>query len=332
MGFIFDFLGSLFGYILWFFFDAVSNYGIAILLFTLFINILMFPLLIKQQKSMTKNAKLAAKQDELKKKYGKNPQKYNEEMAKLYEREGNPMKGCLTMFLPILLLFGILGVINKPLQNTLHIPAETVKQSIEKLSEIPGIGESVSTKYPELEIVRRFSGVRGELTMFSEEHIADIEEFSNGFNFMGLDLLDTPSNSSFGSMMWLIPVIYVVISILATHVRNKMSGRQMEMPGCGKIFPYVAPIFFAWVIYTTPGAVGLYWIINAIVGVVQNIILGKYFNEFTINAKAEAQRLALLEITEKNVEMIKDPSSISCEGEEDFRGNQGNVTKKNKKK
>lgn len=329
MGFIFDFLGSLFGYVLWFFFDAVSNYGVAIFLFTLFINILMFPLMLKQQKSMAANSRLAAKQEELKKKFGKNPQKYNEELAKLYEQEGNPMKGCLTMFLPLILMMGVLGAVNKPLQNTLHIPAQTVSQAVQKLSTIPGIGESVTAKYPELEIVRRFSDVKSELTMLSEEQLADVEEFSSGFNFMGLNLLDTPSNSSFKSMMWLIPVAYVAIGVLSTYVRSKVSGKQMEMPGCGKIGPYILPLFFTWVLYTTPGAVGIYWIINSIIAMIQSVIFGKYCNEYTINAKSEAKRLALLEINESKIQMIKSPKEVVLpENKENLRDN----GKKEKKK
>ena len=123
---IFDFLGSIFGYVLWFFFDAVSNYTVAVILFTVLINLLMFPLAIKRQKNTAGNIRLTEKQNELRKRYEKDQKRYNEELAKLYEREGrSPMSGCLTtMLLPMILWFGILGVINRPLKNTLHIPDE----------------------------------------------------------------------------------------------------------------------------------------------------------------------------------------------------------------
>ena len=138
---IFDFLGSIFGYVLWFFFDAVSNYTVAILLFTVFINLLMFPIAIKRQKTMASNARMAEKQKELKKKYEKDMKKYNEELAKLYEKEGiNPMSGCLsTMILPLILWSGIIGAINRPLQNTLHIPNEKISQAVEILPTLPEV-------------------------------------------------------------------------------------------------------------------------------------------------------------------------------------------------
>ena len=65
---IFNMIGSLFGYVLWFCFMLVHDYGIAIVLFTLFLKIIFFPTSIKQQKSMAANARLAAKQRELQKK------------------------------------------------------------------------------------------------------------------------------------------------------------------------------------------------------------------------------------------------------------------------
>ncbi len=79
MGFIFDFFGNISGYLLWFFFDAVSNYAVAITLFALVINLVMLPFTIKRQKNMALTSRLSAKDAELRKKYEKNPRKYNEE-------------------------------------------------------------------------------------------------------------------------------------------------------------------------------------------------------------------------------------------------------------
>ena len=77
MGFIFDFLGGIFGYVLWFFFDAVSSYAVAITLFSIFINVLLFPITVKRQKSMVLTAKVNLKQAQLRKKYEKDTKKDN---------------------------------------------------------------------------------------------------------------------------------------------------------------------------------------------------------------------------------------------------------------
>ena len=82
--------------------------------------IIMFPFSIKQQKSMAKNTRLQGKQKEIQKKYGDNKQKMSEEMQKLYQQEGvNPMGGCLTSIIPLIIMMGIYySVVNPPVSYT----------------------------------------------------------------------------------------------------------------------------------------------------------------------------------------------------------------------
>ena len=68
---IFNFFGSVLGYLLWFLYTVFKNYGIAIILFTIIVKALMFPFSIKSQKSMAAQSRLASKQQELQKKYAK---------------------------------------------------------------------------------------------------------------------------------------------------------------------------------------------------------------------------------------------------------------------
>lgn len=312
MGFIFDFLGNIFGYILWFFFDAVSNYAVAITLFAIFINLLMLPIAVKRQKNMALNARINAKDQELKKKYEKNPKKYNEERALLYEKEGvDPMAGCFsTMVLPLLLWSGIFGAITKPLQNTLHIAQEKVSQAISILPNIPELEGKINSGYEQLQLVRHFETVKDRLTMFNAAEFADVEEYSYGFNFFGINLLNRPNASSFSEMLWIVPLLCLISSLFAIYVNQKMMGTQTQIQGCAKFLPYGTTLFTTYLAYTVPGAVGLYWFINALIGVLQSLWLNKYYNTYTINAKNEAARLALLEIQEESVSCIKDPKDV----------------------
>ena len=93
---IFGLLGSLLGYILWGAFYFIQNFGLSIIVFTIIIKAVLIPFSIKQQKSMAKTSKLQKKQREIQEKYANNRQKMQEEMNKLYEKEGvKPMGGCL---------------------------------------------------------------------------------------------------------------------------------------------------------------------------------------------------------------------------------------------
>ena len=300
MGLIFDILGSIFGYILWFFFDLVNNYGLAITLFTITINIAMFPLAVSRQKSMTKNSKLALKQQELKKKYEKNPKKYNEEVSKLYEKEGmSPLSGCFSaMVLPLILWGGVIGAVTKPLQNTLHISSDKIISANNIIQTIPGISSTYMPGYEQLQLVKLFSDIKPYFTMFSESELQDITQFNLGFKFMGLNLLDRPNATPFSDMLWIIPLICFLSSILSMYVTQKFSGNMSNMQGCTKYMPYAMFIFTAYIAYTIPAAVGLYWIINSFINMLQSLILNIYYNTYTMNAKEEAKRFKYLSNTE----------------------------------
>ncbi len=313
MGFIFDFLGGIFGYILWFFFDAVSNYGFAVTLFTVVINLALFPLMAKQRKGMAAQARMNTKLQALKKKHAKDPKKLQEEQAKLYEREGhNPMSGCLTMILPFILLMGVIGAINQPLQNTLHIPAEKVSQAVVALPTYPEISQNYVKGYEQLQIVKYFDSIKHHLTMFNEKELADIQEFSSGFNFLGVNLLNRPNTSPFSEMLWIIPVALFVISLLGAYINQKtMVNSQADMQGCMRFFPYVITLIIPIFVYSLPGAISLYSLISATIGVIQSLIFNKLYNVYAVNAQSEAARTALLDIQETDVVQIKEIDAVS---------------------
>ncbi|MEA3455819.1 MAG: membrane protein insertase YidC [Campylobacterota bacterium] len=90
----------------------VGNWGWAIILFTLLVKIILFPLSYKGMMSMQKLKDLAPKMKELKEKYGKDPQKMNAKMMEMYKKHGaNPMGGCLPMLLQIPVFFALYRVL-----------------------------------------------------------------------------------------------------------------------------------------------------------------------------------------------------------------------------
>ncbi|WP_444658958.1 YidC/Oxa1 family membrane protein insertase [Caproiciproducens sp. R2] len=302
---IFNFFGNILGYLLWFFYTLIQNYGVAIILFTLVLKIVMFPFSINQQKSMAANSKMAAQQKELQKKYGNDKVKLQEETQKLYEKEGiNPASGCLTTFIPFPIMIGLFYTVQNPLANALHLSADGIAKAVEMLRQIPGLGASFSAQYAQIEIVKHFAQLKPQLTMFSAAELTKIESFSHGFQFMGLNLLDTPSDGAnifgtlFRSNLWVIPVLCLATSLVTQYFMMKMQPGMQQQQGCMKGMLYLMPLFSAWLACTMPAAVGFYWIISTIFGFLQTIILNIWYSPADLNAKAEAQRVALLEENE----------------------------------
>ena len=154
---IFNFFGSILGYILWFFYYIVGNYGVAIILFTILFKVILFPLSVKQQKSMAVTSRIAEKQKELSKKYANDKRKYQEEVQKLYAKEGaKPGGGCLTTLLPFPLMIGLYYTILNPLQNALHLSSEVIANATNLLNQIPGASMNIGGRFSEMSIIRHF--------------------------------------------------------------------------------------------------------------------------------------------------------------------------------
>ena len=303
---LFNIIGYLFGYLLWGAFSVVKNFAIAILIFTIFLRILQFPMQIKSQKNMAGNMRLQGKQKELQEKYGKDKAKLNEEMSKLYEKENiNPMSGCVTSIIPMFLLMGVYWTIRNPLTNTLHISADSVDQAMAYLKSLPVIGAAVNDYYGQINLIGYFSAIKDNLDCFTDADITKIETFAEGFKLFGMNLLDAPNTHGIFSLYILFPVLCFVTSFGTSFVTMRMNGASLKgQQGCMNSMFLMMPIMSAWIAYTVPSAMGLYWIYSSIIGFISTIILHKFYNAESMTALDEARRIALLEAEEAEIKAV----------------------------
>ncbi len=303
---IFNFIGSLFGYLLWGAFYLVKNFAVAILLFTVVLRIIQFPMQIKSQKNMAANMRLQKKQKEIQEKYGRDKAKASEEMSKLYEKENvDPMSGCLTTLIPMFLLMGVYWTVRNPLTNTLHINKASVQEALAYLKGLPVIGGNINEYYGEINLISYFSDIKENLTCFSSADMSKIESFANGFTLFGMNLLDAPNLHGVSSVYILIPVLCFVSSFGTSFISMRMNGTQLKgQQGCMSAMFLLMPLMSAYIAYTVPSAMGLYWIYSSIIGFVSTIILHKFYNAESMTALEEARRIALLESEEASVRQV----------------------------
>lgn len=119
--FLYSIIGTPLGYIMWLCYLLVNNFGFAIIIFTLIVKAATFPLNLKQQKNQAKTQLFAPKVKEIQTKYRNNQMKMQEELAKLQQQGYKPMGGCGTMLLTMLLLFGVIDVVYKPMTHMEHL-------------------------------------------------------------------------------------------------------------------------------------------------------------------------------------------------------------------
>jgi len=318
---IFNFIGSIFGYVLWAIYLVFQNFGVAIIIFTILTRLILFPTSIKQQKSMASNARMQAKQRELKEKYANNKAKYNEEVQKLYTKEGvSPFGGCLTSIFPMFIMLGIWYSVSRPLSNVLHIASDKMDSLLKFVNTIPGMSINTSGAYYEMDLVRLFSNPntmdtlnvngKGISSILSADEISRIQHLSGGFNFLGLNLLDIPQLLGFASAIILIPILVLVTSVgsqlLTMRMQSSMMGQQK---GCMKVTMLLLPLISVWISYVVPGAVGFYWIWSTVIGFAQTVVINHFYTPMSITAKTEAQHVALMELKEAQVPRVYRPLS-----------------------
>lgn len=333
---IFGFLGSILGYVLWGAFYILKDFGLSIIVFTLIIKLVLFPFSVKQQKSMAGTARLSKKQKEIQEKYANNKQKQQEEMSKLYEEEGvKPMGGCLTTIIPLIVILGIFYAVAYPLTNTLHLNSEDVNNAISYVNTIPGYVTSSNPTYQEISLIKIYPNIMNTEAIqgiFSASEISTIQMFGEGFNTFGIDLLAIPKDYGIISWYILFPVICFLSNVGSQLIVTKLNNNQAaQQQGCMKVMIYILPLFSAYIAYTVPCAVAFYWIISALISLVQSIVLNKIFSPAQLTATSEARHAALMFENEATVPYVYAPRELTSVNNTSNKNSKNNKPKKKKK-
>ena len=275
---------SPFSWLLNFFYSFTDSYGISLILFALVIKIILFPLTIKGKKGMIQMNLLSGKMQQLQKQYGKDRERYNMEVQRLYEREKvNPMGGCLPMLLNFLVMFGVIGVVYNPLERIFHISAAALTAAGEALTA-SGVAFTAITRDTNI-IAEVVAGNSGVLGCFTAQQIATITEFSQHMNFFGIDLTRIPKLGL--SLDIVLPLLSVITMFLSTHISMKASGQQMQ--GSMKLTMYMMPLMYLFFCFTYPLAFSLYYVISNIVMTAQTQVMRKFYDPEKMRKEVEAE-------------------------------------------
>ena len=151
---MFQFFANIFGYLLQLLYTLVNNYGIAIILFTMIIKLLLLPLSIKQQRTAKKSAELQEKMKTIQFKYKNDPEKMNQEMMNIYKSENmNPFSGCITAILQMILLLSVFYMVRSPLTFVQKVQTDSLNTYVQQIRED---GKAISEVYPEIDLINKF--------------------------------------------------------------------------------------------------------------------------------------------------------------------------------
>ncbi|NLK20580.1 MAG: YidC/Oxa1 family membrane protein insertase [Epulopiscium sp.] len=288
--------------------SPVGSLGITIILFTIFVKVLMLPLMLNQQKSMKRMQKVQPEiqkiQDKYKNKKDPESQKQmNQELGEFYQNNKiNPLGGCLPLIIqmPIFLaLFRVLqraGTYITKLHDLYYLIATkiTTVQGYEVLlKEIVKDNPRIKLSEDTLKTVEGIQSILPQLTTNAWHTITSkfpgipadtIVNKENIEYFLGISLVDSPSDLM-GQGVIVAVVLFVFISGFTTFLSSKvmtMGNKQQQNDQAlqtQKTMNMIFPLLTAWMTYSLPAGLGIYWITSNIFQIVQQIGINKYMEK-----------------------------------------------------
>ena len=286
------------------FYNLTGSYGVALILFTLVIKLIMLPFQMKSKKSMLRMNRLSGQMKDIQKRYANNQVKMNEEMQKLYAEEGvNPMSGCLWSFLPLPILMALYSIIRQPITHFMMLSKDVLQTVVQSaadagvnLTNIVMMDKATGT--PALKDGLYQLASYGQINLVKavqEMGLATPDGWFNvNYNFLGLDLTATPwefiKNFSF---TWavigvvLIPILAGLSQFILSKITMKSQPQADATAASMKSMMYMMPLMSVYIAFIMPAALGVYWIAQSVFSLIQELVLNK-----TLNAKMEAEEEA----------------------------------------
>ena len=307
-----------FAWLLLLLYNLFNSYGLALILFAVIVKLILFPVTLKSKKSMIKTSMLSGKMQQLQRQYGKDRERYNIELQKLYEREQvNPMGGCLWSLIPLFVLIGLFYIIQDPLTYFMGLTAEQIQTLAGNLNwqtvavengwltadAMAKALEKVSTGFQEIGYNQLYLA-----SLVNEGNLASLQAavgsdklFVINFNFLGMNLSAIPTWKFWtagvaGIGLFLIPLISMVTSFLTfkvTMATNKINSAQQandQVDRTNKIMTYTMPLMSLWIGFTVPAGLSIYWIVQYLISMVQEVICGKMLKKDYEAARIAAEQ------------------------------------------
>lgn len=266
------------------FYNITGSYGVALILFSLVIRLVLFPVFLKGRQGMLGMSGLAEKQKALQQKYARDREKYSRELQKLYEEEGvKPSAGCLWSIIPLIFLMVLYAVVRQPLTYLMNMTQDQFNMVSNLL-----YGNVLDYKNQQLQMAQ-------DVFLNYDKIVAAVPELSGmphiDFSFLGVNLSQTPSflfwraddvGAAFG--LWIIPVISAVLGVVSmivtSKINSKVLGTGRSMDQNTRMTMIIMPIFSLWICFTLPAALGVYWIANSVFAMLQEVLNIPFLRSF----------------------------------------------------
>ncbi len=310
-----------FGWLLSQLYGLTQNYGLAIIIFAVIVQIVLLPISAKSKKSMMKMSRLTPKMQEIQRKYADDKQKQQEAMQKLQQEEGASMGcgGCLWSFVPLLILIPLLTVVREPLVYMLGLSAEEAAQVVTAVKgAAPGL--FTSNVYYDQVVAAQAMAQHKDAILAVLPNIDPDALLGINFNFLGANLGLIPQFNIFAAnwvwdwshiFLFLIPVISAaqqVLSMLISQKTNnsvvtdekgmedKEAAKNSQSAQTSKIMMWTMPLMSLWIGFTVPASLSIYWFVGGVIRTVEDALLTKHYRKVYDAEDAERLKKHLAEL------------------------------------
>ena len=275
------------------FYSLTGSYGLALILFTLVVKLVILPFQLKGKKSMLRMNRMQGKMKDIQTRYANNKQRQQEEMANLYAQEGvNPMSGCLWSFLPFPILIALYAIIRQPLRYLMGLSVDTISAITDAATKLGyTVAEGGQAAAYEQIYLAKFVHQNWDSFQGQFDGLINLD-----YNFLGMDLASQGSQlfKQITTGGWpvigvlLLPVIATALQFLMTLISMKATGNAAGSQG--KMMMYLMPLMTLWMGYILPAALCVYWIANTAFATIQEQVLNKYFNKILDREETDKER------------------------------------------
>ena len=311
-----DLIRVPFGYLLDWLYTFTNNYGLALILFSLIVKLVLLPMSVKSKKSMLKMSRLSPQVKALEAKYGDDKQKYQLAVQQMYKEEGVSMGGgCLWSFIPLIILLPLYYVIREPITYMMH-NSRSISEAIVAFIQASGENLGTNSYYAQLAAAGHIGDYMEELKSLAVTANANLQAMN--FQFLGIDLAGIPSFRFWDCEGWseiglfLIPVVSAGLQAASMWISQKMNN-QVATNADGEqdadaakaanqtnaTMMLMMPLMSLWIGFTLPASLGVYWIANsvlmlvqAVFGAVQDYFLTKHYRKVYDEEDAVKQEIA----------------------------------------
>ena len=267
-----NFISSVLGSVIRVIYNLVGqNYLISLLIFTVLTKLLLFPLMLKQLKSTEGIQRIAPEEKKLREKYKDDPQKLNQEIAKLYaDNKISPMAGCLLPIIQIPIIIAMFYVVKQPLTYIAQMDQATMNTyTAQYLNVEPDqVTDKIAKQY-EINIAKEYNLM--DLSITSKISLGDTPK----------DAFSKDETKRVSKWTLTIPVLSLLFSYLSNFITTRLAKKnntanlsedQAEMQ---KSMNVMMPILSAYISFALPLALGVYWLFGSILGIGQQFLIDK---------------------------------------------------------